>query len=103
MPFLGLGQSNFYNKILGDRNLTPEIGFEKHLETTLINDIRYHKSVLNFDLDTSYDLSFAIKNDQPFKFIDGYKLDEILLETGPVKDFKWQFRKPIETKILFEN
>ena len=115
MPFLALAQSNFYNKIFGNRYLTTENRFEKHLiwrasndlerhiETTLINDTRYYKSVLNFDLDKSNNLSFTVKNDKLLDLLDNHKLDEMLLEGKSLKDFKWKFRKPIETKSLFEN
>lgn len=114
MPFLALGQSNFYNNIFGDRFLTTEYGFEKnlilgtsndlekHLETTLINDIKYYKSFLTLVLNKSYGLSFTIKNDRKLEIIDDHELDEMLLKAGPI-DYKWQFRKPIYTKSLFEN
>jgi hypothetical protein len=115
MPFLALGQSNFYNNIFGDRFLTTEYGFEKnlilrtsndlerHLETTLINDIKYYKPVLNLDLDKSYGLSLTIKTDRIINIIDDHELDEMLFKVRPLKNYKWQFRKPIYTKSLYEN
>jgi len=115
MPFFALGQSNFYNTIFGDRFLTTAYGFEKnlilgtsnnlerHLETTLKNDIKYYKSVLNISLNKSYGLSLAIKNDRKLNIIDDHEFDEILLKVRPLKNYNWQFRKPIYTKSLFEN
>lgn len=115
MPFLTLGQSDFNDKISADKYLPAKIVSEKlliwkdytdsdkHIETTLINDTKYYKSTLNFDLATSINLSITINFDKKTNWIDEQKLDEMLLEVNPLIDSKNQFKKPIETKSLFKN
>jgi len=109
MPFLALGQSNSYNNIFGNGfEKEPIYGssndLERNLQTTLINDIKYSKSVLNLDLGKSYGLSLTLlKSDKTFNVIDDDKLDEMLLKFRPLKNFKWQFREPNRVKSLFEN
>lgn len=107
MPFSVLGQNSSYKnngngfeKNLNDRT-SDEL--ERHLQTTLINDIKHDKPFLKLDLGKSYGLSLMLKNDKTFNIIDDDKLDEMLLKFRPSKNFKWQFGEPIRAKSLFEN
>ncbi len=101
MPLLVLGQ----DEISSVNHLSTETDLEKHLlwkisndsqghvGTTLIDDRNYYKSSINFALNESYSLSFKAKNKSLFKSIDNKYSDERLLESEPVLEFKWQFRK----------
>ena len=100
MPLLVLGQ----DKVSGVDHLSTETELEKHLlwktfhplqghvETTLIDDRNYSRSLINFDLDKSYNLSFTAKNKRLFEYINKNS-DERLLESEPIMDFKWPLKK----------
>lgn len=115
MPLLALGQSKMTNDILGNGDITSQDKFEKHLiwqgssdlerhiETPLINDTKYFRSILNFDLDNTYNLSFNVKNKNMLNLHDDFKLDEIQMEEKSLLDFKRYLRTPSETKSLFEH
>ena len=110
IPFLTFGQNMFFKNTLGDKYLRTEVGFEKHLtckafndlerqiEMTLINDMRYFRFSINFDLDKYYDLSFTIKKDKIFKLPNILKSDEMLLKRKPINRF---YGNPVETKSYF--
>lgn len=115
IPLLALGQSKMTTNILGNGDLPTQDKFEKpliwqgssdlerHIKTPLINDTKYFRSILNFDLDNTYNLSFTVKNKNILNLLHDFKLDEIQMEEKSLLDFKRHLRTPSKTKSLFEH
>lgn len=108
---LAFGQSELNNKDLYEKYAPTEMGSENHqirsplrdidskIETTLINDIKQDKSVLDFEADKSYGLSFKTEH---IELIDRQITDKVLYRLKPLKDLNWQLKKPIDSNDFFE-
>lgn len=100
-PIIALSQDKNYNKndfqsetaIANHPILKLSQDSEKNLETVLIDDRNFSKSLIQFDLHKSHSLSFSDKNSRLFKIIDDNDQNEKLLESEPSLDFKWRFNK----------
>ena len=100
-PVIALGQDKDYNKndfqsetvITNHPILKFSYDSEKNLETVLIDDRNFSKSLIQFDFDKSHSLSFTENNSRLFRFIDNNDQNEKLLESEPSLDLKWRFNK----------
>lgn len=64
---------------------------ERNMETILVDDRNFSKSLINFNFVKSYNLSFTEKNTRLFKIIEEKKSVEGSLELEPLLELKWQF------------
>ena len=115
MPILAIGQSDFHNLSSNESNLKKNTVFQNHsilrnisdrekkIETSLINDKKKDKTVIDFELNKSYNLSFNTKNNEKIKLFDDQKSDEVLFKLEPLKELNWQPIIPIKTKSLFKS
>ena len=100
-PIIALGQNKNFseNDLQFDTIITnhPILKLlqdsEKNLETVLIDDRKFSKSLIQFDYDKSYSLSLTNKNTKLFKFIDNNDQNKRLLESEPSLDLKWSLKK----------
>ena len=115
MPILAIGQSDFHNLSSNESNLKTNTGFQNHsilrnisdrekkIKTSLINDVKKDKTIIDFELNKSYNLSFNTKNNEKIKLFDDQKSDEVLFKLEPLKELNWQPIIPIKTKSLFKS
>lgn len=66
---------------------------EENLKTLLVDDRKFSKSLIPFDFDKSYNLSFTEKHTRLFEYIDNNDSHENLLESEPFLDLRWRLRK----------
>jgi hypothetical protein len=100
-PIIALGQEKNYSKndlqsktrITNHPILNHLQDSEKNLETVLIDDRKFSKSLVQFDFDKSYSLSFTDNKTNLFKFIDNNDQNKRLLESEPYLDLKWRFKQ----------
>ena len=105
--FLVFGQNNssdqytvedhLHSEVLSVKNTVDKTNddIESKIKTTLINDIKEEKSVLNFDLKKSYNLSFGEQVSKKYNQSNQQVLDGVLFETDKSKDFKKKFKEAI--------
>ncbi len=100
-PIIVLGQDKNYSKkdfqsktvIMNHPILKLSQDSEKNLETVLIDDRNFFKSLIQFDLDKSHSLTFTDKNSRLFESIENNDQNKRLLESEPSLDLKWRFNK----------
>ena len=100
-PIIALGQDKNFSKndlqsetIITDHPILKlSQDSEKNLETVLIDDRNFSKSLIQFDFDKSHSLSITEKNSGLFKFLNNNDQNERLLESEPLLDLKWRFNK----------
>ncbi|NJY61549.1 hypothetical protein HC174_02100 [Salinimicrobium sp. CDJ15-81-2] len=103
-----------------DKNLATDFSliaqeFEKHLfqkvlndpegnmEMTLIDDRNFYRSLINFDLERSYSLSFTAKDQKLFKFIDNQEITKKAFDFEPLWEFNGRLLKSSNSQDLFED
>ncbi|MCC8358923.1 hypothetical protein [Salinimicrobium sediminilitoris] len=101
VPIIAFGQDKTYSKkdlqtetvIANYTLLKPSNESERNIETVLIDDRNFSKSLIDFNLDKSYSLSFTEKSARLSKFIDDKDSNEEILELEPFLYFEWKLRK----------
>ena len=101
VPIIAFGQDKTYSKddlqyetvIANNILLKPSNGSERNIETVLIDDRNFSKSLINFNLDKSYSLSFPKKSTRLSRFIDNKDSNEEILKLEPFLYFEWKLRK----------
>ncbi len=101
VPIIAFGQDKTYSKndlqfetvIANYTLIKPSNESERNIETVLIDDRNFSKSLIDFNWDKSYSLSFPEKSARLSKFIDYKDLNEEIFELESFLYFEWKLRK----------
>ena len=110
LPFFVLGQDKKVatdsspNENAGEKRPFWEAlnGLEGNIETTLIDDRNFYRSLINFNFKKPHSLSFTAKNKEKTKLLYDQELDHQLFDVEPFLDFIWKFRKSTDTEDPFD-
>ena len=101
VPIIALGQdknngtNEFHSRTLITHHpiLKLSSDSEKKLKTLLVDDRKFSKSLIPFDFDKSYNVSFTEKHTRLFEYLDNNDSHENLIESEPFLDLRWRLRK----------